>query len=511
MFTAANLTAFWENNPQMRLTADQRARLAQEGLASVADFSDFNEDTLNDAFKNMKHSEPAIPEVTNAAGDVITAAVPAIRGNLPGAIVKHRILTARIAHEFLTTTDRPITPQTMHYTNVLKDFRIEHDAILKLKDQEPTDMPTISRELQVMQWQPAFSNYLGSVFGVREIPLAYVIRETVDVKPHAEDPFAGNKLYGESGSLLEDLIERCSHAHPLFKTDNQKVYKLLETATQGTQYASTVTTFSRTKNGRSAYLAIVTSHIGGDKWDKMVETHVAIIMHREWNGKSYKLEKYCNQHRQAHAKLADAKAHGADVPDFNDVSKVKYLIDNITHQDSDLRASIALIRNQTGLKSDFEGAIKILLPVDPFKPRGGNFKRKGYEISSMEGGGGKTSANKVTYGTGKTGVELCFHKPNEYKQLNGEQKEELRLWRQSTEGKEAVKKEKIKKNNGGRTLKKSEIAAINALIKLNSKKVAKKADNADEASTEDESDKEIAAVALKCKKIMKRTRFSEDA
>ena len=129
----------------------------------------------------------------------------------------------------------------------------------------------------------------------------------------------------------------------------------------------------------------------------------------------------------------------------------------------------------------------------------------------MEGGGGKTSANKVTYGTGKTGVELCFHKPNEYKQLNGEQKEELRLWRQSTEGKEAVKKEKIKKNNGGRTLKKSEIAAINALIKLNSKKVAKKADNADEASTEDESDKEIAAVALKCKKIMKRTRFSEDA
>ena len=94
MFTAANLTAFWANNPQMRLTADQRARLAQEGLASVADFSDFNEDTLNDAFKNMKHSEPAIPEVTNAAGDVVTAAVPAIRGNLPGARVTNLRSTA---------------------------------------------------------------------------------------------------------------------------------------------------------------------------------------------------------------------------------------------------------------------------------------------------------------------------------------------------------------------------------------------------------------------------------
>ena len=60
---------------------------------------------------------------------------------------------------------------------------------------------------------------------------------------------------------------------------------------------------------------------------------------------SYKLEKFCHQHHQAHTKLSDAKEHGADVPDINNTSKVKYLINNITHQDSDLRAAIALIRN----------------------------------------------------------------------------------------------------------------------------------------------------------------------
>ena len=42
-------------------------------------------------------------------------------------------------------------------------------------------------------------------------------------------------------------------------------------------------------------------------------------------------------------KLSDAREYGADVPDINNTSKVKYLINNITHQDSDLRAAIALI------------------------------------------------------------------------------------------------------------------------------------------------------------------------
>ena len=70
-----------------------------------------------------------------------------------------------------------------------------------------------------------------------------------------------------------------------------------------------------------------------------------LIMNRKWNGMSYKLKKFCNQRHQAHAKLSDIKEHGADVPDINNTSKVKYLINNITHQDSDLRAAIALIHN----------------------------------------------------------------------------------------------------------------------------------------------------------------------
>ena len=50
------LTSFWTNGLQMFLTALQRASFAQEGLATITDFADFDKDTLNNRFKNIKFS-----------------------------------------------------------------------------------------------------------------------------------------------------------------------------------------------------------------------------------------------------------------------------------------------------------------------------------------------------------------------------------------------------------------------------------------------------------------------
>ena len=71
--------------------------------------------------------------------------------------------------------------------------------------------------------------------------------------------------YGDSGSVLDELILRISHDHPLFKTDNAAVYSMLDEASRGSVYASSVKTYSRTKNGRDAWNAMVSSHAGNDK------------------------------------------------------------------------------------------------------------------------------------------------------------------------------------------------------------------------------------------------------
>jgi hypothetical protein len=76
-FNNQALTNFWTNGPQMALSAPQRARLAQEGLALITDFADFDEDTLNDAFKNMKFSQPgdltAVPPIAPVMGVPLSA------------------------------------------------------------------------------------------------------------------------------------------------------------------------------------------------------------------------------------------------------------------------------------------------------------------------------------------------------------------------------------------------------------------------------------------------------
>ena len=333
----------------------------------------------------------------------------------------------------------------MNFTQYLKNFRIEYDSIVKLSEQDEPDIPKISKDLPIMNWQSSFDNYCSSVFGVRNIPLSYVIRPDDAVEPEAEDPLLSGCLYGRNGSLLDDLVERASHQHPLFKTDNQKVYKILSECTQGTQYASTVTTFSRNKNGRAAYQALVNSHLGDDKWDKKVEAIVNQIMNLKWNGRVYPLEKFCNKHRTAHAFLDEAKEH-VEVHKFNASSKVKYLIDNIENSNANLKAAIGMIRaNYNGLKTDFEGSIRLLLPVDPFKARGGrslNGKRNYADVGSLNADSDTVSKS---FGTGKTGVEFCHYTTKGYKKLSSEQKDELCLWRQTPEGKAALAKSKVAK------------------------------------------------------------------
>ena len=79
-----------------------------------------------------------------------------------------------------------------------------------------------------------------------------VIPET-EVDPDVTyDPCLLNKAHGSSGSILDDMIQRTSHAHPLFKQDNVTVFTMIEEASRGTHYATTIQPFKNRKPGKSA-------------------------------------------------------------------------------------------------------------------------------------------------------------------------------------------------------------------------------------------------------------------
>ena len=92
-------------------------------------------------------------------------------------------------------------------------------------------------------------------------------------------------------------------------TDNASVYSMLKEATRATVYAPTVKPYARKKDGRAAYFAMMTSHIGDDKWDRMQKDNLKFLMNTEWNGKVYGLEKFTGMHRSKYALLGEAAVH----------------------------------------------------------------------------------------------------------------------------------------------------------------------------------------------------------
>ena len=159
----------------------------------------------------------------------------------------------------------------------------------------------------------SFRNFLSRTYGLRKAPLTYVVRENGEVPNENDDPLQQGKSYGSSGSVLDELIKRLTHNHPLFKSDNAAVYSMLEEASRGTIYATTIKTFSRSKNGRQAWQAMVSSHAGTDKWEGMFKERSKFLMNTKWNGRNYSLDKFTGVHRSSYVQLQEAAKH-VDTP-----------------------------------------------------------------------------------------------------------------------------------------------------------------------------------------------------
>ena len=255
------------------------------------------------------------------------------------------------------------------------------------------------------------------------------------------------------------MVKRFSHDHPLYKSDNASVYSMLEEATRGTQYASTIKAHSRTKNGRSAWLAMISSHAGTDKWEKLQKDKLNFMSQTKWNGKVYSLDKFCSLHRNAYVALEEAAIHvNFQLP--TDHTRVGYLIDNITNQDADLRAAIGSIRlNQDNMRDDFEAAVTALLPVCPYsKSRSGRGDGRGAEVSDVTLKGASES---------KTGVDLRWHTVKEYKALSKAQRRELYQWQQTKNGKAAIEKQKAEADEGSSKKRKltSQVSSLEKKLK----------------------------------------------
>jgi hypothetical protein len=96
----------------------------------------------------------------------------------------------------------------MHYGNVLTGFKTDYEAYSLLKKQDEPDAPVVNdkdKEKKIIKWMPLFEDALSRTFGSKG-PLIYVLRENANVPSEVDDPLNPNSHYGQSGSMIEDLL-----------------------------------------------------------------------------------------------------------------------------------------------------------------------------------------------------------------------------------------------------------------------------------------------------------------
>ena len=228
VLTGAQTTAFFENADQMGIPHATVVELGIEGIVTVGELADFNKDSLQQLADNLRTPGGRVVYPNPAAAARATIPTPAF---VFRAKSQKLLGVACDLVRYNETVGRDLIAPNMHWNQVRKNFEMQWKALMDRKEEDPLEVPKITKTFPIMKWTEAFQDYLHRVIGVRVIPLAYIICADSGV-PMPAPPLVPNQPHSEAhGSIKNKLVERASHEHPLFRDDNSKVYFKLEEAT----------------------------------------------------------------------------------------------------------------------------------------------------------------------------------------------------------------------------------------------------------------------------------------
>ena len=401
VLTAAQTTAFFENNDQMGIPHETMVQMQQEGIHSVADLADFDKDSLQQLADNLRKPGGRIPDPNPNTAEGATLPTPPFTY---GAKSQKRLAAACNLIRYCQTVGKDLTASNIPWNQVMSNFEIQWKALKERKDEDDPEVPKITKALPIIKWTEAFQDFLNRVIGVRMIPLAYVI-QIDSLVPDTPPPLAANQPHStEHGCVEGELVARAAHTHALYRDVNSVVYYLLEEATRGSSYAASIKPFQRGKDGKGAWKALSSQYAGQDKWDAEIKHQEQLLHTRVWKGQSnFSLENFISQHRNAFVSMqASAEHMQYQLP--NEHSRVGFLLEAIQCSDPGLEAAMTNIKTDNGPRgmiNNFEATAAHLLPYDPVaKKRSSGYKRSSTQISShMEFSDATTKKPSI----GKTG------------------------------------------------------------------------------------------------------------
>ena len=413
LFSAQDTLNFFKEASQMGLDDRTLPEVAKQGLVEIADLVEHNEDDLDNIWDSLRKP----PQRLDDKGKLHNVAPFPI-----SAKTQKRMLIATHAARYYDQIGRDITPMMLYWTT-LKNFDLQHQALLDKKKRDEPDVPKLTSKMSIVKWIESFKLHCYAIIGVRNCPIYYVIRNVADVSGIVRPPLLPNQPHSaEYGSIEGELIHLSSHDHPLFQQDNTNVYDRMEIGLRGSAYAATMVKYRKKRDGVGAMTALVSQHAGKSVWEKRIKTAEDYIQSRKWTGtSSVTLEAHLDMHRSSLVALEEASEHVAhQIPEER--TRVTYVLNSIECKDPEVLSAVSAIRqNDPGMRDNFESAAYFLQPTCPVARRGGGKSRNvTADIAALN--------PKLETGKGSTGVELRWHPRKQFHQLSQEQKQELKQW-----------------------------------------------------------------------------------
>ena len=147
-----------------------------------------------------------IPGVAAMIGALDIVVVPGVASITPCIVSENcalRLKVAYLAFHYYHEIGRDRTPSNMNYTQVLRKFYIEWEALIKLSKETNPNAPHISKNITTIKWIEYFNDFLFHNYGIYDYPLLYVIRDTVEIPYEEYYPLQLVCYYGQSDSVLE--------------------------------------------------------------------------------------------------------------------------------------------------------------------------------------------------------------------------------------------------------------------------------------------------------------------
>jgi hypothetical protein len=454
----------------MGLTADGATAMIDDGLSTWEELSLQTDDDIESVCKSI--SKPG-------GGEDGTTIAHTAESNV-------KLLCYYLRHQ----KRRSLAP--VHTNMMLVTIR----RLRSLRDQEKDHKEPKAPGIDAKDWPrtiEAIEEYLAECLGVTKIPLAYVIRESIEpvAAPATGWPTHQHEMIDRAPIVVN------AQAVPLvyiehYMTDNTTVWTKIAAMTRDHECWTYVRSFLRAKDGRAAFKALHMHYLGVNNVDTLSTNAWSKLNNTRYSGekRNFTFERYVRIHTDQHAILKGLEAHGHH--ELDERSKVRLLMNGI--KTSALDTVRATILGNPAMRSDFIQASGLYKDfIDQM-----NTDKKDREIMIAAVGTGGKPGPAPALKKGVTvkpdmSVEDRYYTKEEYASMSPAKKYGLKLKRSSRNATDTKKKAGSKSKV---TLSKRSIKALASELSA-----ATTADGADSESSSEASEEELPMKPPASKKL----------